>query len=112
MDFHVRRTVHQMRVLGGSMVTVQIDVGGTWIRLNNDGTMSVPDDGGTLNFSVVNGVVDMQRVVTSRVQLSPPEGANSLLSSESVTWLCTPGNVSLRIGEQEPNLVSAGRTAE
>ncbi len=102
VDFHVRRTVHQMRVLGGSMVTVQIDVGGTWIRLNNDGTMSVPDDGGTLNFSVVNGVVDMQRVVTSRVQLSPPEGANSLLSSESVTWLCTPGNVSLRIGEQGP----------
>jgi hypothetical protein len=105
VDFHARRVVSQVKIPGttpgttSGTVHVQLDMGGVWVTLNNDGTLAVPQDGKSREFAVNDGVVSTRNVVTSRIQVSQ---GNNMLDIQEVTWHSFPTNVSLRIGEQGP----------
>jgi len=108
LDFHARRTVRAVRV-GTTTGTahVQIDMGGIWVRLNNDGSLSVPDDGKSTSFAFANNVIDLQSVATSRIRVTNAATGGGL-SYERVTLGSAPTNAALFVGTFGPVWIQVG----
>lgn len=106
-DFHARRSVAAAGVSATDKARVQIDMGGLWVPIHNDGTIAAPPDPSRLDFDVQSNAIAVPGALTARLKILPA-GTTTRVDLLSVTWRSVPSGVSLRIGDQGPFWVHTG----
>jgi hypothetical protein len=93
VDFHARRTL--VMVTGSNLpgTNLQVDLGGTYVELNDRGAIRAPDD---QRFVLPNDG-RLPGLMVNKFKLSRPEGNTPQI--ESVTIRSVPTNLSVRLGQ-------------
>jgi hypothetical protein len=99
VDLGARRTVEQLRLgslTAGTTVTVQVDMGGTWVRIDNQGNLVQNDT----PLTPIGNALQLPALGTTRLRLQT--NVNAAPDVSSLTLITPPANLSLRIGIGAP----------
>lgn len=108
VDFHARRTLAAVVGSGGT-ATLQVDMGGAFIGVANDGTFMTPDKTDwSLNLSSTSSALPGLGV--NRFRLTSPSTSGSLGVSK-VTIRSVPLNISAHLGQMPPFWTRLGELA-
>lgn len=98
VDFHARRTLNG--VAGSGTGELQMDVGGVYLEIADDGTFKTPEkDKLQVDFSNSTAMVDLPALTTTRFKLRRTDGE---INITQVGIRSVPTNVSLRLGQIPP----------
>jgi DNA-binding beta-propeller fold protein YncE/predicted flap endonuclease-1-like 5' DNA nuclease len=113
VDLHTRRKVTQMRARAGSddvAATLQVDIGGLWVRLAENGTILTDGDTElTVPLSSAFDTVDILPLIVQRLKL---QDDSDTVEISQLTVLSYPSNLSLRLGEMPPFWAKPGELVE
>ncbi len=118
VDLHARRMVSQVTAfikLGivPDEVTVQVDIGGVWVRLAADGSIATPDDEQlTLPLSTAPTPQSIPPLVAQRLKLTRSSADSHEVDLKQLTILSYPTNLSLRLGQMPPFWPRPGELTE
>lgn len=93
VDFHARRTLAGITGNNINDATVQIDMGGTYIDINQRGTIKSPEEP---PFSLASNDEKIPSLTLSKFKLST---TNSEANITSVTIRSVPSNINVRLGQ-------------
>ncbi|HEY9640728.1 MAG TPA: hypothetical protein V6C57_09600 [Coleofasciculaceae cyanobacterium] len=99
IDFHARRTLAAVEGTGGSL-TLQVDLGGAYVGVANDGTLIAP--GKTplpVNFSTTPTRVNLPSLTVSKFRLSPTGTGTPPATVTRVFIRSAPVNLTVRLGQ-------------
>ncbi|NJL10321.1 MAG: hypothetical protein HC908_09525 [Calothrix sp. SM1_7_51] len=94
VDFHARRTLASLNGNNLSGATLQIDMGGTYIDINERGTILSPEDE---PFSLTSG--NNEKIPSLTVSKFKLTTSNPGKNITSVTIRSVPSNINIRLGE-------------
>jgi hypothetical protein len=97
VDFHARRTLAEVAGSGGAS-TLQVDMGGVYVGIADDGTI-LGSDGNALEVDLSSDLVELPGLAASKFKLLSTASA---LDVTRVAIRSVPTNVSARLGEMPP----------
>jgi DNA-binding beta-propeller fold protein YncE len=106
VDLHAHRMIS--RLIGSANptndnITVQIDIGGIWVRVAEDATIAIPgDDNLTVSLSTTPTPQDIPSLVVQRLKLTRPSTPAGTIDLQQLTILSHPTNLNLRLGQMPP----------
>ncbi|MBV9407284.1 MAG: hypothetical protein JO164_00580, partial [Candidatus Eremiobacteraeota bacterium] len=100
VDFHKRRTLAAVTGSGLSGATLQADLGGVYVEINDKGAILTPTD--PTKFTVTDG--SLPGLTVGKFKLS----ATADLDVTTVTIRTTPANLTVRLGKMPPFWARAG----
>jgi hypothetical protein len=121
-ELHARRTVVSVVASGDRSVTVQVNMGGTWVGLADDGTILIPEKQPLiLNLPVTpsTGLLDatpLPPVTVDKIQLTAVDSefvvdSEGRVSLHGLNISSIPANISLRLDEKPPFWMHLGELA-
>jgi hypothetical protein len=110
VDFHSRRTISEVMGSGG-IGMLQIDLGGVYIGVAEDGTFMGPDKNACqVNLANENTWQKLPSLMASKIKLYK-KGANPEIDIKAVKIRSTPSNVSVRLAGMPPLWTIPGEMA-
>lgn len=105
-DLHARRTITGIRVAQAVTVTLEIDVGGTWLPIAEDGTLLIAPSQNRLELQLAAETrTVVPALTTTKLKLnavSDMSGAIGTVILQSLTVQAVPTNASVRLGDLPP----------
>jgi DNA-binding beta-propeller fold protein YncE len=105
VDLHTRRTITHFRASAtpAGSVNVQVDIGGVWARLAQDGTISPADENDVLAYALTPTPTRqaLPPLTAQRLRLSTGAAAQNL-DIQQLTVVSQPTNVQVRLDEMPP----------
>ena len=113
VDLHARRTLRSVTGSGVAGATLQVDAGGLFLPIAQNGTIAGPDDEG---FTLDGNVADLPGVTAARFRLTTPRVTPGITPAvtpgvSQVTVRSAPSNVSARLGSLPPFWTRVGDLA-
>ncbi|MDD4162938.1 MAG: hypothetical protein PHW87_10735 [Methanothrix sp.] len=110
VDFHSRRTLSEIMGSGGIGI-LQVDLGGVYIGVAEDGTFMGPDKNACqVNLANENTWQKLPSLMASKIKLYK-KGANPEIDIKAVKIRSTPSNVSVRLAGMPPLWTIPGELA-
>ncbi|HLF91123.1 MAG TPA: hypothetical protein VI451_19420, partial [Anaerolineales bacterium] len=96
VDFHARRTLSSVTGNGLLNSTLQVDIGGLYVRINSLGTMVIPDDPNPDYTIPVSTGGPLPSLATQKFKLTLPATGNPRIDQVGIRSV--PSNLTLRLG--------------
>ena len=107
VDFHARRTLASVTGSGLASANLQVDLGGLFVPISDQGTLLPPDQTNAFELSGATGGA-LPSLVTSRFKLRTTGGSPDLTA---VRVRSTPSNLTVRLGQTPPFFARPGEAA-
>lgn len=108
VDFHARRTLARITGLGGAS-TLQVDMGGAYVAVADDGTFNPDRNPWPVTLSADEDA--LPGLTVNKFKLSQAPDNTGLLNVTKVTIRSVPTNVSVRLGQMAPFWTRLGELA-
>ncbi|RIK44198.1 MAG: hypothetical protein DCC55_03140 [Chloroflexi bacterium] len=109
IDFHTRSTLAGVTGSGG-VANLQIDMGGVYVGIADDGTMAPNRPPLPVNLSLPQQA-PLPGLTTGKIRLSRGQGNTNNLNITAIAIRSVPANVSVRLGDLPPFWTQTGELA-